>query len=108
MLVEKSAQGNIQNHHDGKSQGEGQRSNIGVGAFGHLRDQFLHHHIQHGTGGKTEQVRQGRDQNGGAQNGDQGSRGFYDAGEDTVPQARLRETPSARRGREMMAPSGKF
>ena len=77
------AQCHVQRHHQGEAQGEGQRSHIGVLPLGHLRDQFLHHHIEHGAGGEAKQIGQGRGHQPGGQDGQPGAQGFHRTGEHT-------------------------
>ena len=47
----------------------------------HLRDQLLHHHIEHGAGGEAQQIRQGRDHQASGQNGQRGAQRLHRAGE---------------------------
>ena len=49
-------------------------------ALRHLRDQLFHHDIEHGSGSKTEQIRQRRDNELCRQNRQHGADGLYHAG----------------------------
>ena len=77
-------------------------------SLGHFRDQFFDDNVEHGTGGETEQVGQGGDKIVRGENGEHGTNRFDDAGEDTAGKSPAFFMPSARRGIEMIAPSGKF
>ena len=44
----------IQHHHHAEAHREKHRADVGVLPLRHFRDQFLHHHIQHGTGKKVK------------------------------------------------------
>ena len=53
------SQRHIQDHHQGKAHGKGNGAKVGVLTLAHLRDQLLHHHVQHGACGKAEKIGQG-------------------------------------------------
>ena len=69
------SQCHIQHHHQRKSNSKKDRTNVGMFSFGHFRNQLFHHHIQHGTGGKAEQIGQDRDYQLSKQNGEDGADG---------------------------------
>ena len=49
-----SPQCHIQHHHHAEAYRKKHRANVGVLSLRHFRDQFLHHHIQHGSGKKVK------------------------------------------------------
>ena len=53
----------IQHHHQGEADSEENRTDVGMFALGHFRDQLLHDHIQHSTGGEGQQVGKNGDEN---------------------------------------------
>ena len=61
--------GAVQGHHHREAQGKHQRAQVGVGPGGGLRDQLLHHHVDHGPGGEGQHVGQRRDNEGGQPDG---------------------------------------
>lgn len=106
---EGSPEGHVQNHHQTETHGEEYRADVGMGALGHFGDEFLHHHVKHGPGGEAEQIRQRRHDELRGQQGADGAPIGSTTPESTPPaKARPLPAPSARRGREIMAPSGKF
>ena len=54
------SQCHIQRHHDRKPCRKQDGPHIGVLPFRHFRDQFLHDHIDHGSGRKTQKIRKER------------------------------------------------
>ena len=48
--LQPSPQCYVQHHHHAEAHREKYRANVRVLPLGHFRDQFLHHHIQHGSG----------------------------------------------------------
>ena len=52
----------------------------------HFRDQFLHHNIQHGSGGKTEQIGQSGHHDACRQNRQHCPDGLYDTGQYAAPE----------------------
>lgn len=51
---------NIQNHHQSKTDGKQNCADIGMVAFRHFRNQFLHDNIKHRPSRKAQQIRQHR------------------------------------------------
>ena len=98
----------IQHHHDCKSCRKQDGPHIGVLPFRHFRDQLLHHHIDHGPGRKAQKIRQERDHKSRRKYGQRRAHQLYRTGKRTIKNAFPLLTPSARRGMEMIAPSGKF
>ena len=51
-----SSQCHIQHHHHAEAHRKKYHTNVGVLSLQHFRDQFLHHHIQHGSGKKVKNL----------------------------------------------------
>ena len=83
-------------------------ANVRMLSAGHLGHQFLHHHIQHGSRCKGQQPGQGGQDQFSGQDGEHRGQRLHDAGQHPSAKARRRDAPSARRGMDTMAPSGKF
>ena len=52
--------------------------------MGHIRDQLLHHDVEHGSGGEAQQIRHGRDDQPRRQHGYKAEDRLHRAGEDAV------------------------
>lgn len=48
------AQSHVEHHHQRETHGKHQRPHIGMMPLGHLGDEFLNHHIEHGSSGKSQ------------------------------------------------------
>ena len=78
------SQRDIEHHHEDEAKREGDGAPVGVPPLGHLRDQFLDHHIHHGACRKGEKVGHDGDDGAGCHDGDKGGNGFHDTGEHAV------------------------
>ena len=99
---------NIQNHHHTEAKCKKHRADIGVLSGGHFRNQLLDHDVEHCPGGKTEEIRQRRNDAPGGEDRQHRSDRLDDPGKDTAQKGASLPIPSARSGMEMIAPSGKF
>ena len=75
------SQRHIQRHHDAKAHGKENRADVGVLSLRHLRDQLLHHHIEHGARREAQKIRQRRDHQLRRKNRQHRADGFHHAGE---------------------------
>ena len=79
-------EGHVQNHHHREAQHHAQRRQVGVAAPLGLRHRLLHHHENHGAGGKTQSVgQQGLEDQNRSRADDAGQR-LHRAGELPVPE----------------------
>ena len=51
-----SSQRNVEGHHDGEASSEKDSADIRVLAAAHLGDELLHNNVDHGAGGKSQQI----------------------------------------------------
>ena len=79
QLIRRLPQGHIQNHHQGKSNREADGSQVGVLPLAGLRDELLHHHVEHRARGKGQQVGECRGNLRGQKNGEKGAGRLYNA-----------------------------
>ena len=52
-------QHHIHHHHQYEAQSETDGGEVSVGAFGGFGDELFDHHVHHGTGGESQQIRKG-------------------------------------------------
>ncbi len=83
---QKSPQCHVQHHHHAESQRKADSADVGVLALGHFGNQLLDHDVDHGPGGKAEQVGQGRHHQPGGPDGKQCAHRLHGTGQRTRPE----------------------